>query len=349
MKSSRLLCALLAVLALLCGCEKEPPPPEGPAEEESHIATLLAMDTVMKLTVYGPGGQAAADRASARIEELEALLSVTDEGSEIYAANHSEGAAVPVSSDTAALLGKALALCGASEGTLDVTIYPVVRAWGFTTGTYRVPEAEELRELLTRVDYTRVSLEGGSLALPAGTEIDLGAVAKGYAGDQVMASLKGQGVSSAIIELGGNVQALGSKPDGSPWRVAVHAPDGSGYAGVLEIRDRAVVTSGGYERYFEEDGETYWHIIDPATGYPAKSGLASVTVVSESGVEADALSTSLFVMGRERAEAYWRGRGGFQCILIGEDGSVAVTEGLEDSFSLYGSWSGRPLEVIRTS
>ena len=246
MKSSRLLCALLAVLVLLCGCEKEPPPPEEPEEEESHIATLLAMDTVMKLTVYGPDGQTAADRASARIEELEALLSVTDEGSEIFAANHSEGAAVPVSSDTAALLRKALELCGASEGTLDVTVYPVVRAWGFTTGNYRVPEAGELRELLDRVDYNRVSLEGGTLTLPAGTEIDLGAVAKGYAGDQVMASLKAQGVSSAIIELGGNVQALGSKPDGSPWRVAVHAPDGSGYAGVLEIRDQAVVTSGGY-------------------------------------------------------------------------------------------------------
>ena len=230
-----------------------------------------------------------------------------------------------------------------------MTVYPVVRAWGFTTGNYRVPEAGELRELLDRVDYNRVSLEGGTLTLPAGTEIDLGAVAKGYAGDQVMASLKAQGVSSAIIELGGNVQALGSKPDGSPWRVAVHAPDGSGYAGVLEIRDQAVVTSGGYERYFEEDGETYWHIIDPATGYPAKSGLASVTVVSESGVEADALSTSLFVMGRERAAEYWRAHGGFQCILISEDGSVAVTEGLEDSFSLYGSWSGRPLEVIRSS
>ena len=110
-----------------------------------------------------------------------------------------------------------------------------------------------------------------------------------------------------------------------------------------------MVTSGGYERYFEEDGETYWHIIDPATGYPAKSGLASVTVVSGSGVEADALSTSLFVMGRERAAEYWRAHGGFQCILISEAGSVAVTEGLEDSFSLYGSWSGRPLEVIRSS
>lgn len=349
MKSSRILCALLTVLVLLSGCEKEPPPPEEPAEEVGHIATLLAMDTVMKLTVYGPNGQEAADLAAERIRELEALLSVTDEGSEIYAANHSEGESVPLSADTAALLGKALELCGASEGTLDVTIYPVVRSWGFTTGSYRVPEAEELRELLARVDCTRVSLEGRTLTLPAGMEIDLGSVAKGYAGDQVMDTLKKQGVTSAIIELGGNVQALGSKSGGAPWRVAVHAPDGSGYAGILEIRDQAVVTSGGYERYFEEDGETYWHIIDPATGYPAKSGLASVTVVSGSGVEADALSTSLFVMGRERAESYWREHGGFQCILIGEDGSVAVTEGLEGSFSLYGSWSGRQLEVIRAS
>ncbi len=149
------------------------------------------------------------------------------------------------------------------------------------------------------------------------------------------------------MELGGNVQALGSKPDGSPWRVAVQAPDGSGYAGALEITDCAAVTSGGYQRYFEQDGETYCHIIDPAGGRPARSGLASVTVVAEEGAAADALSTALFVLGRERGEALWRERGGFECVFIGEDGSVAVTQGLEGRFSLYGAWEGRTLEIVR--
>ena len=146
--------------------------------------------------------------------------------------------------------------------------------------------------------------------------------------------------------LGGNVQALGAKPDGESWRIAVQAPEG-GYAGVLEITDKAVVTSGGYQRYFEKDGETYIHIIDPSTGYPARTGLASVTIVADSGFLGDGLSTALFVMGREKAEDYWLAHPDFEFILLEEDGTAVITEGLEDSFSLFGDWAGRPLEVVR--
>ena len=303
------------------------------------------MDTAMRLTVYGQGAGEAAGLARERVLELEALLSVTDENSDVCAANRNGGGTLHA--DTAALLERALALCGETGGALDVSIYPVVRAWGFTTGAYRVPEEAELAALLERVDYTRISLEGTVLTLPEGMELDLGAVAKGWTGDRLMELLRREGITSAIVELGGNVQALGSKPDGSPWRVAVQAPDGSGYAGALEITDCAAVTSGGYQRYFEQDGETYCHIIDPAGGRPARSGLASVTVVAEEGAAADALSTALFVLGRERGEALWRERGGFECVFIGEDGSVAVTQGLEGRFSLYGAWEGRTLEIVR--
>ncbi len=303
------------------------------------------MDTAMRLTVYGQGAGEAAGLARERVLELEALLSVTDENSDVCAANRNGGGTLHA--DTAALLERALALCGETGGALDVSIYPVVRAWGFTTGAYRVPEEAELAALLERVDYTRISLEGTVLTLPEGMELDLGAVAKGWTGDRLMELLRREGITSAIVELGGNVQALGSKPDGSPWRVAVQAPDGSGYAGALEITDCAAVTSGGYQRYFEQDGETYCHIIDPAGGRPARSGLASVTVVAEEGAAADALSTALFVLGRERGEALWRERGGFECVFIGEDGTVAVTQGLEGRFSLYGAWEGRTLEIVR--
>lgn len=334
----RLFPLLLSIL-LLSGCAGSP-------AGEPVIAELPAMDTLMKLTLYGENARAAAAPAKERIRALEELLSTTDEKSEIYAANHSGGGPVALSEDTAALLARALALCGETGGALDVTIYPVVRAWGFTTGAYRVPDRGELGDLLERVGYDRVALEGNTLTLPEGMELDLGAVAKGYTGDALMALLKEEGVTSAIVELGGNVQALGAKPDGSPWRVAVQAPEG-GYAAALEIVDKAVVTSGGYQRYFERDGETYWHIIDPATGCPARTGLASVTVVAEEGVAGDALSTALFVMGAERAAALWRERGGFDFVLLGEDGSVTITQGLEDSFSLYGDWIGRPVEVLR--
>lgn len=307
----------------------------------------MAMDTFMTLSVYAQSpaaGEALLEEAAGEIRRLEGLLSVTDPGSEIYQVNH--GGAVSLSEPVRELLEKALELCRETGGALDVTVYPAVRAWGFTTGEYRVPEEAELSALVERVDYGRVSLDGDRLALPEGVELDLGSVGKGWTGDRLTALFREAGVSSAIMELGGNVQALGTKPDGAPWRVAVQAP-GGGYAGVLEIADKAVVTSGGYQRYFEQDGETYIHIIDPATGRPARTGLASVTIVADSGLRGDGLSTALFVMGREKAEAFWRGNPDFDFILLGEDGTAAITEGLEECFSLYGGWEGRPLEIIR--
>lgn len=333
MKAIRLSAVLLAVL-LLSGC--------APKE---HVSTLLAMDTVMELTAYGDGGEQALADAVKLIQELDGLLSTTDEGSEIYAANH--GQAVALSEYTADLLDRALALCADTGGALDVTIYPVVRAWGFTTGQYQVPGEEALSALLEHVDYRRISLSGDTLTLPGGTELDFGAVAKGYTGDRIMELFRAAGLRSAKITLGGNIQTLGTKPDGSLWRVGIKDPTGDSYAAVVEVDGKAVVTSGGYERYFEENGVRYCHIIDPATGYPAQSGLQSVTIVSESGVLADGLSTALFVMGRDAAVEYWRTRDDFDFILIGEDGTVTISEGIEGSFSLHGDWTGHELEVIR--
>jgi len=335
MRRLSLLCIVL--LLLLTGC----------SASEPCRRELMAMDTFMTLSVYAQSpaaGEALLEEAAGEIRRLEGLLSVTDPGSEIYQVNH--GGAVSLSEPVRELLEKALELCRETGGALDVTVYPAVRAWGFTTGEYRVPEEAELSALVERVDYGRVSLDGDRLALPEGVELDLGSVGKGWTGDRLTALFREAGVSSAIMELGGNVQALGTKPDGSPWRVAVQAP-GGGYAGVLEIVDKAVVTSGGYQRYFEQDGETYIHIINPATGRPARTGLASVTIVADSGLQGDGLSTALFVMGREKAEAFWRGNPDFDFILLGEDGTAAITEGLEECFSLYGGWEGRPLEIIR--
>lgn len=332
----RPLTASLLILCLLSSC--------APAAAE-NTATFLAMDTVMSVTVYGPDGDAALEAVEEEIKALEGLLSVTDEGSEIYAANHSGGKPVTLSPETAELLSTALGLCAETVGALDVTIYPVVRAWGFTTGEYRVPEEAELTQLLERVDYTKVELEGNSLTVRSGMELDLGAVGKGYAADRVEALLRELGVDCAKLELGGNIHFIGTKPDGYPWRVAVRDPSGEGYMGVLETDGGAVVTSGGYERYFVQDDITYWHIIDPKTGYPAESGLVSVTVAARSGVLADALSTALFVMGREEAEDFWRARRDFEFILIGEDGSVTVTPGLADRFTLSEVWTGGPVEV----
>ena len=334
MRSIRLFPVLLAALALSACAPSAPSVSSAAPEAEPVRSELFAMDTVMDLTVYGTDpaeGEALLTDAEAEIRHLERLLSVTDPDSEIYAADHSGGVPVPLSEDTADLVAQALTLCERTGGALDISIYPVVRAWGFTTGDYRVPGEEELQSLLRAVDWTQIRLEGDRLTVPDGMEIDLGAVAKGYTGDRLMDLFRDRGVTSALVSLGGNIQALGSKPDGSAWRVAL----------------QAAITFGGYERYFEENGVRYWHIIDPADGYPARSGVASATIVGPSGVQGDALSTALFLLGPERAADCWRANDGFDYVLLLEDGTVQISEGLEDRFSLYGDWEGRGLTVIR--
>lgn len=344
MKNIRLPAFVLALL-LLSGCRREPPvsvPDPAPAEE--HSIFVFAMDTIMKLTVYGDGGLLT--QAQDRILALEASLSVTDPDSEVYALNHS-GSAV-LSPEAAELLQFALDLCRRTEGALDLSIYPVLRAWGFTTGEYGVPEEAELARLLELVDYTRIGFDPDSrtVTLEPGMEIDFGSVAKGYTGDRICALLREGGVTSALLDLGGNIQTVGGKPDGRPWRVGVKDPSGTGYVGVLEVEDKAVITSGGYERYFEQDGVVYWHLIDPGTGAPARSGLISATIVGDSGRQCDGLSTALFVMGLDRAAEFWREDGAFEAILIDDQGGIHITEGLEDCFTLAEE-SALTLSVIR--
>ena len=324
LREIRRLAALCLFLLLLAGC--------APAQPQPRLeSTFFAMDTVMELRLYAGGDGALLDGAEEQVRELEALLSVTDEDSEIYALNR-DGTA-ELSPDTAELLRRGLLLCGRTDGVLDISIYPVLRLWGFTTGEYSVPGQEAVAALLPLVDYRRVGLDGTRAFLSPGMEIDLGSVAKGYAGEELAAYLKENGVTSALLDLGGNIQAVGARPDGSPWRIGVRSPEGEGSIGVVEVTDQAVVTSGGYERFFEENGVRYWHILDPKTGAPAKSGLASVTVVGDSGLVCDGLSTALFVMGLDGALAHWRTHRDFEAVLVGEDGSVTITAGLEGRFT----------------
>ncbi len=341
-KPARVLAVLLACV-LLCACEKQE------ASVEGVTSSVFAMDTIMDLTPYGAAAEEANTAAEARILELESLFSVTQEGSDVYRANHGDGVPVTVSEDTAALLETALRVCAQTDGALDISIYPVLRTWGFTTGSYQVPDEAEIQSLLERVNYRDIAFDADArtVSLPDGMEIDLGSVAKGYTGDQVMQVFRDTGVTSGMINLGGNVQVLGTKPDGSAWRVAVQDPRGDGYVGVIEAVDQAVITSGGYQRYFEQDGEIYWHILDPATGAPAHSGVISATAVGDSGTMCDALSTALFVMGADRAEDYWRTYGGFDYLLVTEDGKIILTEGLADRFEPLGTWESSSVTVVK--
>lgn len=329
------------LLSLPAGCQVED------VGEESRI---FAMDTVMTLTYHGQdreSGREAIEEGVAAVYELEDLLSATAPDSEISALN--EAGQAHLSPDTAQLLSAALELCALTGGALDITAYPAVEAWGFTTGEYRVPNQAELEELGDRIDYTRVSLDQESASLPDGMKLDLGAVAKGYTADRLAKLAQERDITSALLDLGqSTILALGAKPDGSPWRIGIQDPQGEGYLGVLELEGQAMGTSGGYQRYFERDGVRYWHIIDPATAAPARSGLLSVTVVSPSGLACDGLSTALFVMGLERGTQFWRDHPEleFEALFILEDGSLALTSGLKDSFTLAQGYEDREVEVL---
>lgn len=319
-------------------------------EDGSYTADLFAMDTFMSMKAYGDSAQQTLGEISAMIQTLDTTLSVTDELSDLYAANHAEGAAVTISDTTADILEKALALQKTTDGALEFTSYPLSLAWGFTTGEYQIPGQGTLDALLPLVDDSKITLDGNSLTLPIGAQLDFGAVAKGYAGDRAREMLTGAGISSALLSLGGStIVALGEKSDGSSWNIAIQDPeDTEAYAGVVSVKDTAVNTSGGYERYFVgDDGETYWHIIDPDTGYPAKSGLISVTVLSDSALTGDGLSTALFVMGKDEAISYWRENGGFEFVLITEDGELYVSQGAESAFTPMGSYENADIHVVR--
>ena len=329
-----LLCTLL-----LAGCGQQ----SVSADAEPQSIDLFAMDTTMTLTAYGDHAEDALAGAKSEIKRLDALFSISSESGDIYALNRDHKA--DFQADSLALLNRALEVSASTDGIFDCTIEPVMEAWGFTTQNYRVPEENALNELLSHVDYRQVQVDGNTVSIPDDVQIDLGGIAKGFTSDRMMQVFADSGVTSGIISLGGNVQALGCKPDGSRWRVAVQDPENSedNFA-VVEIEDEAVITSGGYQRYFEQDGTTYHHIIDPRTGYPADSGIISSTIISHDGTLADGLSTSLFIMGVDDALDYWRAHSDeFDAILMDENGTVYVTDGIADRCSLL---EDRKMQVV---
>ncbi|MCI2056689.1 MAG: FAD:protein FMN transferase [Oscillibacter sp.] len=358
MKKILSMIVLAAVLCALAGCAA-PAKSAASSGGDGASAEIFAMDTVMDLTAYGDNGETALKAAEEKINALEDLLSRTREDSEISKLNAAGGQPVEVDPEAFSLISRAQGLGYAVDSTFNITIAPVVSAWGFTTDHYQVPSQAELSELLTHVDLADIELNpDGTVALKNGASIDLGGIAKGYASDCVSDIFTDNGITSGKISLGGNVYVCGGKVDGTPWRVAVQDPkDETGWVGVLKLKDAFAVTSGGYQRYFEENGKRYHHIIDPATGYPAESGLVSVTVVANayqtsatgSGTMCDAYSTAFFVMGADKALNFWRSnqsKDPFDLVLVTEDNRVLVTSGLADEFE-ENEGSDYTYEIVR--
>lgn len=325
--------------------------------DRGETASIFAMDTVMDVTAYGEDAQEAVDAAVAELNRLDRMLSAQKEGSQVWDINHGQWGLQYMSTgetEVSRLLANALLLCGDTDGALDITIYPAMEAWGFYEKDYRVPSDEELENLRALVDYQTIGLDATGVTDP-GRGIDLGAVGKGYAADRVVELWCEMGVTSGLLNLGGNVQCVGAKPDGSDWSVGVRDPeDENGTLCTVSGRDMAVVTSGAYQRNFEVDGVMYHHILDPKTCMPAHSGLASVTIVAQSGFLADGLSTAVYVMGLDRAVEFWREyselaasdpcpdrygpsalyprctRQSFDMILYTDDHELYITPGLAD-------------------
>ncbi len=320
MKRYTAIIAVLCCLLSLCACGVESPLPS---------RTDFALDTVVTVTLYD-AGEADAEKALsagfAEIERLEALLSATRENSDVMRINAANGQPVTVANETAEVIALALQYAQLSDGALDITIRPVSALWNFAAQT--IPDPQALQQAVALVDHRKLQIEGQTVTLAAGA-IDLGGIAKGYIADRVAVVLKEQGVRSAVIDLGGNIVAVGSRA-GEAFRIGIKDPAATdSLCAIVEGRDVSVVTSGIYERGFDKDGVRYHHLLDPATGMPVQNTLASVTIVCENSAEADALSTACFVMGEEKATALVESLADTEALFVRRDGTMSATTGLD--------------------
>lgn len=330
----KLICVVLcaAMLVPLAGC----------GETRETQREVYAMDTVMTLTAYGKQAEAGLNAAESIILSMDAALDPELSTSTVYAINHANGASTVISGQIAKMISTAHTVYTQSEGALDLTIYPLIKRWGFIDGKYYVPTSEEIAEDLSRLCFNQLVLTNFpasgsySVTIPSYGEMSFASVAKGCAADNAIEAMRQAGVTSGIISLGGNVQTLGLKPDGSNWNVAVQDPNNpASYLGVINVGETAVVTSGGYQRNFTDSrGTTYQHIINPSSGYPVNNTLKSVTIICDNGTLADCLSTAMFVLGQSRAINYWRTYGGFEMVLVTDDSQIICTKGLIEEFTL---------------
>lgn len=307
----RLLCIVLAVM-LLGGCT---------APEKKTQQTVFCMDTVMDVQLWGEDAEIGTARVISQLTTLEKHWSATDPEAVLYQLNHGNNQ-YQWNAEEIALLAEIEALSARTGGAFDPKLRAVVELWNFTAEDPAVPTGGQIAAALRESQW------------------DLGGALKGYAGRECVRLLSELEIHRAILNLGGNVQTFGEKPDGTPWQIAIQNPNGGGHLGVVSVTGTmAVVTSGDYQRYFELNGVRYHHILNPETGYPADTGLSSVTVISQDGLVADALSTALFVMGLAAGTELWRQSGDFEAVFVLKDGSIAATEGV--------ALSGCKYEVIR--
>ena len=326
---------VVLVLVPLAGCSNTP--------EEPETRTQLILGTTVTVRIYEGATETAFKRSFERVREIEERMSTntTDYSStELIEVNRAAGERpVRVSEDTFYVVRRALEYSRMTDGAFDVSIEPLVDLWGIGTEYAAVPSEEEIAERLEKVDYRKVRLdhEEQTIYLPEeGMGLDVGGIAKGYAAEEVARILREEGIEHALLDFGGNILAIGVKPDGSRWKIGIQNPQESRgeFLGIVEDEAMTVVTSGNYERYFEKDGVRYHHIIDSRTGYPARTGLSSVTIVADDSTEADTLSTAVYVMGVERGAELIESLDGIEAAFVTKARSVYMTSGMPGSLDI---------------
>ncbi|MCF6463697.1 FAD:protein FMN transferase [Clostridium sp. Cult1] len=336
-KKSLVLIIMAIIISFVnAGCQKKDN--EGPLTR-----TEFLMDTVITLKIYDQKDKKILDEAVDRLEEIESRMSTTIDTSDVSLINKNAGIQpVKVHEDVYYVIQQAKHFATITNGAYEPTIGPLVNLWNIT-GTDKderdsIPSEKEIKKAMDLVNYKDLELmDDNQVYLKRkGMRLDLGGIVKGYAADELKRILLEKGVSSAIIDLGGNVYALGVKENGEAWRIGIQDPfEVTGnYLGILNVRDKSIVTSGDYERYFIYEGQKYHHIIDSKTGYPSENEVAGISIISDKSIDGDALSTALFVLGVDEGTRLVNTLEGIETIFITKQGEVFVNENIMEEFSL---------------
>ena len=323
------------ILSLLTGCSQKEQI-RGPLTKSNYI-----LGTLIEITLYDNQDVKIIDEAFDRIKDIENKMTINSENpSQITRLNDASGShEVELSEDTFYVLEKGKYYSQLSEGEFDITIGPIVKLWNIGTEYAAIPDPKILAESLKLVDYNKLSLNSEKHTAKletSGMKVDLGAIAKGYAADEVASILRSHGVKHAIINLGGNILAVGANINGNPWKIGIQNPFNprGDYLGIAKVDNKTVVTSGIYERYFEQDGKRYHHIIEPKTGYPADNGIAGVSIITDKSIDGDGLSTSIFLLGLDKGMKLIESLDNTEAVFITTDKKVYITKGLKDIFTL---------------
>ena len=353
-----ILCTVLVCpMLLFTGCGNITGADTSTTGNEPISISSIKLNTAVQITIYDSQDKALLDDCLALCDKYELIFSRTNEKSELYKLNHrkdtsdkdpnADGQTTPypvsgtadtwhISEDLAALLSEGLDITRESDGAFDIAIAPLTSLWDFTAEDPKVPDDAAIQKALPLCSSDGVTIDGQDITLPSDDiQFDVGAIAKGYIADRLKDFLIKKGVKSAIINLGGNVLCIGSKPDGTPFKIGIQKPfaDRNETEAVMNITEKSVVSSGIYERCFKQDGKLYHHILNPQTGYPYDNGLISVTIISDQSVDGDALSTTCFALGLEDGLKFAEKKG-VQAVFITEDYELHYTDGFQDEINV---------------